>query len=109
MAAPSAPPTPPYLDMSVLPERLRYNWYIFLTVRSTAQVRHAQRFANAVAGKQESPVDDRWVAAFDHAFIDWLGKNPMAEWWASGFFPEGAADYLGADALKEACALLGLD
>lgn len=99
------PSKPPALRLEYLPKRLSSNWHIRCAVRSDHQVRHARRFANTVSANAESK---DWQAAFDYAALDWLGANPEEPLWASGKWPDGAAKYLGEDALCEARRLLGL-
>lgn len=99
------PTKPPVLYIADLPDRLANNWHIYTTVRADAQVRHAQAFANSV---NPDAGTDEWLAAFEHAAAEWLAANPAEPHWATGRWPKGARDYLGADALDEARRELGL-
>lgn len=88
-----------------LPSRLRWNWHIYNTVRSSAQIRHARAFADRQTRDRDTA---RWQAAFDYAALDWLHANPADPVWATGKWPQYADHYLGEDALQEAERLLGL-
>ena len=106
----------PKLDLTVLPEKLRNNWHIYIALRSYAEVAYARSVADSQVGDGRSAGDTadtpnwewkrKWCNAFDAAALDWYKVNPMDPMWATGRWPEGADEYLGNKALEEARTLI---
>lgn len=99
------PPTRPItLNLNVLSARLRDNWHVYTSVRSSAQVKHAAAFAAGYGSNRSAS----WLAAFDHAAAEWLQANPPDSKWDERSWPARAEAYPGADAISEAERILGL-
>lgn len=97
--------SPIHLDLQLLPKHYRENWNIITAVRSHAQLQYALKIANTQADPKTE--EGAWCTAFTKASLDWLEVNPLEEFWSTGAWPEGAADFLGNDAYSEALKLVG--
>jgi hypothetical protein len=97
---------PRTLNLSTLPEKYRKNWHIYLALRPSALI----NFSSAVANANTNPQGEQkqWCDVFDSAAKQWLEVNPDDPVWASGHWPDGAADYLGNEPLSEAVKLCDL-